>query len=63
MPRNARAHYNFGQLLVFLKQGDAAEKSLQRAVEIAPHNMNYLQAIAQLYLARSAFVQAKGIAE
>lgn len=63
MPWNARAHYNLGQLLVFLKQGKTAEKALTRAVEIAPRNMNYLQAIAQLYLKRGAFVQAKGVAE
>ncbi len=63
MPWNARAHYNLGQLLVFLKQSKAAETALKRAVEIAPRNINYLQAIAQFYLTKDAFTQARDVAK
>jgi len=63
MPENARAQYNLGQLLAFLKQDEAAETALRRTIEIDPRNMNYLQAIAQFYLARGKFSQAGEIAE
>jgi len=63
MPENARAQYNLGQLLAFLKQDEAAETALRRTIEIDPRNMNYLQAIAQFYLARGKFSQAREIAE
>jgi Tfp pilus assembly protein PilF len=63
MPENARAQYNLGQLLAFLKQDEAAETALRRTIEIDPRNMNYLQAIAQFYLARGKLSQAEEIAD
>jgi Tfp pilus assembly protein PilF len=62
MPENARAHYNLGQLLVFLHQDKEAERALERTIEIDPGNMNYLQAMAQFYLATGKFSDATTIA-
>ncbi|MEA3546865.1 MAG: tetratricopeptide repeat protein [Thermodesulfobacteriota bacterium] len=63
MPGNARAHYNLGQLLVFLQQDEEAEIALQRTIEIEPENMNYLLAIAKLYLAKGKLSLARNVAE
>jgi len=63
MPDNARVHYNLGQLLVFLHQDKEAAMALNRTIEIEPRNMNYLQAIAQFYLAKQELSQVRGIAE
>jgi Tfp pilus assembly protein PilF len=63
MVDNARVYYNLGQLLAFLRQDKEAEAALQRTVEIEPGNMNYLQAMAQFYLARRNFSGAREIAE
>jgi Tfp pilus assembly protein PilF len=63
MPENARVYYNLGQLLAFLHQDKKAEAALKRTVELDPGNMNYLQAIAQFYLAKGALFHARGVAE
>ena len=63
MPDNARAFYNLGQLLAFLQRDQEAENALRRTIEIDPRNMNYLQAIANFYLARQNYSQARNIAE
>ena len=63
MVDNARVYYNLGQLQAFLRRDKEAEAALLRTVEIEPGNMNYLQAIAQFYLARRKFSAARDIAE
>jgi Tfp pilus assembly protein PilF len=63
MVDNARVHYNLGQLLAFLRQDKEAESALLRTAEIEPGNMNYLQAIAEFYLARRKFSEAREIAK
>ncbi len=63
MVNNARAYYNLGQLLDFLRREKEAESALRKTIEIEPHNMNYLQAIARFYMARKKFSLAKSIAE
>ncbi|MBU0961595.1 MAG: tetratricopeptide repeat protein [Proteobacteria bacterium] len=63
MPENARAHYNLGQLLAFLHQDNEAERALKRTIALDPGNMNYLQAIAQFYLAKGKLSQARDIAK
>jgi len=60
---NSRVHYNLGQLLDFLHQYKAAEKALVKTIELEPHNMNYLQTVANFYVKRRELAQAKSIAE
>ncbi len=63
MLQNARVHYNLGQLLVFLGRNTEAEKALQQTVAIDPGNLQYLQALAKLYLSRGELMLARGVAE
>jgi Tfp pilus assembly protein PilF len=63
MPDRSRVHYNLGLLLDYLKRDLQAESALQRALELEPGNIEYLNAIAQYYLKREMYQQAKGIAE
>ncbi len=63
MGNDARAYYNLGQLLDFLNRDKEAEIALLQTIEIEPHNMNYLQAMARFYVAKQNFVQAGIIAE
>jgi tetratricopeptide (TPR) repeat protein len=63
MPTRSRVHYNLGLLLDYLGKDLQAESALQRAVELEPANMEYLNAIAQYYLKREMYQQAKRIAE
>jgi Tfp pilus assembly protein PilF len=63
MPDRSRVHYNLGLLLDYLGRDLQAESALQRAVELQPDNLEYLNAIAQYYLKREMYQQAKRIAE
>jgi predicted CXXCH cytochrome family protein len=63
MPNRSRVHYNLGLLLDYLGRDLQAESALQRALELEPANMEYLNAIAQYYLKREMYEQAKRIAE
>jgi Tfp pilus assembly protein PilF len=63
MPDRSRVHYNLGLLLDYLGKDVQAESALQRAVELQPDNLEYLNAIAQYYLKREMYQQAKRIAE
>ena len=63
MPDRSRVHYNLGLLLDYLGRDLQAESALQRALELEPANVEYLQAIAQYYLKREMYQQAKRIAE
>jgi len=63
MPDRSRVHYNLGLLLDYLGKDVQAEAALQRALELEPANVEYLNAIAQYYLKREMYQQAKRIAE
>ena len=63
MPDHARVHYNLGVLLDFLKRDPAASSALLRALEIEPGNFQYLNALAEFYLKRQRYPEAKKIAE
>jgi len=63
MPDRSRVHYNLGLLLDYLGRDLQAESALQRALELEPANLEYLSAIAQYYLKRQMYQEAKRIAE
>jgi tetratricopeptide (TPR) repeat protein len=63
MPNRARIHYNLGLLLQFLKRDTDAEAALIKALEIDSDNLDYLHAIADFYLKKGNFQQAKKVAE
>ena len=63
MPERSRVHYNLGLLLDYLGRDVQAESALQRALELEPANIEYLSAIAQYYLKREMYQEAKRIAE
>ena len=59
MPAHARVHYNLGILLDYLGQDEAAEKALRKALELAPENMDFRNALAQYYLKRQQYEKAR----
>ena len=63
MPDRARIHYNLGLLLQHLKRDSEAEVALTKAMILEPDNMDYLYALADYYVKRSKFREAKPIAE
>jgi len=63
MPNRARIHYNLGLLLQHLKRDSEAEVSLTKAMILEPDNMDYFYALADYYVKRSKFREAKPIAE
>jgi Tfp pilus assembly protein PilF len=63
MPDRSRVHYNLGLLLDYLGKDLRAESALQRALELEPANLEYLSAIAQYYLKREMYQEARRIAE
>ncbi|MFQ5953065.1 MAG: tetratricopeptide repeat protein [Candidatus Omnitrophota bacterium] len=63
LPNRARIHYNLGLLLQQLREYAEAEASLLRALEIEPDSMDYLHAVADYYIKRSKFREAKAIVE
>jgi Flp pilus assembly protein TadD len=63
MPERSRVQYNLGLLLDYLGRDVQAESALQRALELEPANIEYLNAIAQYYLKREMYQEAKRIAE
>ena len=63
MPERSRVHYNLGLLLDYLGRNVQAESALQSALELEPANIEYLSAIAQYYLKREMYQEAKRIAE
>jgi tetratricopeptide (TPR) repeat protein len=63
MPDRSRVYYNLGLLLDYLGRDLQAKSALQRALELEPDNIEYLNAIAQYYLKREMYQEAKGIAE
>ena len=63
MPLRGRIQYNLGLLLQQLKRGVEAEATLLKAMEIEPKNAGFLYALADYYLKRGRFQEAKDIAE
>jgi Tfp pilus assembly protein PilF len=63
LPQRARIHYNLGLLLQHLKKDPQAEAALLRALEIEPGHIDYLYALADFYLQRKRFLEAKPLAE
>lgn len=61
MPNNARVHYNLAQLLLFLHRDKEAETALRQTIIAEPGNIDYLQTIAEFYLAKGNFVNARKI--
>ncbi len=63
MPKHARVYYNLGLLLQHLERDAEAETALLKALELEQENMDYMYALADYYLKREKFSQAKQIAE
>ncbi len=63
LPEASRVHYNLGLLQQQLGRDTEAEASLKTALRIDPGNLDYLYALADHYLQRRKFIQAKKIAE
>jgi len=63
MPERGRIHYNLGLLLQQLKRDSAAEAALEKALETEPDNLDYLYALADYYVKRGRFEEAKRIAQ
>jgi tetratricopeptide (TPR) repeat protein len=63
MPGRARVRYNLGLLLQHLKRDMEAEAALLGALEIEPHNLDYLYAAADHYLKRGKLSKARYLAE
>ena len=63
MPARARIHYNLGLLLQHLSRDSDAEASLLKAQELEPDNFDYLYALANFYLNRKKFQEARMYAE
>jgi len=62
LPGRGRVHYNLGLLLQHLKRNTAAEAALLAALEIEPHNLDYLYAAADHYLKRGELIKAADLA-
>ncbi len=63
MPHYSRIYYNLGLLQQRLRRLPEAEVSLLKAMKIEPDNIDYLNALADHYIKRSKYHDAKGIAE
>jgi tetratricopeptide (TPR) repeat protein len=63
LPNRARVHYNLGLLLDFLHKDLEAQTALLRALELEPDNLDFLNALAQFYVKRGRYQEAKSIAE
>jgi len=63
LPKRSRIHYNSGLILDYLRRDTAAEAALMRALELEPDNMDYLKGMAEFYLKRKRYEEAKKMAE
>ncbi|KAA3616901.1 MAG: hypothetical protein D8M58_05130 [Calditrichaeota bacterium] len=63
MPERPRIFYNLGLMLQFLNRHNEAEKALLTALNIEPMNLDYLYTLADHYIKRDKFKEAKIIAE
>ncbi len=62
MPKRARVQYNYGLMLQQQGRLSEAEKSLTRALDLDPANMDYLYAMADHYLKRGMRDRAREVA-
>jgi tetratricopeptide (TPR) repeat protein len=63
MPEQARIHYNLGLLLRVLEREAEAERALQKALDLEPDNLDFMYALADFYLKRGNFDEARALAE
>jgi len=63
MPERARIHYNLGLLNAQLQNIAAAETELRAALNLEPQNLEFQYGLADFYLKRGLFEQARPIAE
>ena len=63
MPGNARIHYNLGLLYAFMQNPAGAESELQAALTLEPRNLDFQYGLADFYLKRGQFEQARKMAE
>ncbi len=63
LPERARIHYNLGLLYAHLQNAMDAENELQAALSLEPVNLDYQYALADFYLKRGLFEQARPIVE
>jgi tetratricopeptide (TPR) repeat protein len=63
MPERSRIHYNLGLLLAQLKRDPEAERALQKALAIEQDNLDFLYALAEFYIKRGRFDEARPLAE
>ncbi len=63
LPERARIRYNLGLLQQQLGKDDAAEKSLRMALALEPDNLEFLFALADFYLKRERWAEARAVAE
>ena len=63
LPEAPRVHYNLGLLLQQLKRDAEAEVALKTALRADPGNLDFLYALADYYLKRRKFAQARQMAE
>jgi Flp pilus assembly protein TadD len=63
LPKRSRIQYNLGLILDYLKRDFEAEAALMRALELEPYNMDYLKGMAEYYLERKRYEEARHMAE
>ena len=63
LPERARIQYNLGLLYQHLQSHDRAENRLRAALSLEPYNLDYQYALADHYLKRGRFEDARPIAE
>ncbi len=63
LPGRARIHYNLGLLYAHLQNTAGAENELRAALGLEPQNLDFQYGLADFYLKRGFFEQARPIAE
>ncbi|MCP4046622.1 MAG: tetratricopeptide repeat protein [Gammaproteobacteria bacterium] len=63
LPERARIHYNLGLLYAHMQNITAAESELRTALELEPRNLDFQYGLADHYLKRGLFEQARPIVE
>ncbi len=63
LPERSRIHYNLGLLYAFVQNPADAENELRRALDLEPQNLDFQYALADFYLKRGRFEQARPIVE
>jgi tetratricopeptide (TPR) repeat protein len=63
LPERARIHYNVGLLYQHLQVDTKAETRLRSALTLEPQNLDFLYALADHYLKRGRFEEARPIVE